>query len=225
MPSWNEILGPELEKPYFQNIISTVKTLRTSGKEIYPPKHDIFRAFELTPFDDIKVVILGQDPYHGQGQANGLAFSVNRGISIPPSLANIYKELKKEFPEMEIPDHGDLTSWTQQGVLLLNTSLTVEKSNPGCHLDLWKPFTGLVIKEITTRLPKTIFLLWGKNARKTFEEYAHPDHYKTVYSLVAAHPSPYSANAGFFGCNHFFIVNDILKKDLNKTPIDWTISK
>ncbi|WP_367679665.1 uracil-DNA glycosylase [Buchnera aphidicola] len=187
---------------------------------IYPTRKDIFRSFSLTPFHMIKVVILGQDPYHQFNQANGLAFSVRKGIKIPPSLNNIYKELKYDIPNINITTHGCLDNWAKQGVFLLNTILTVEHGKPKSHVNIgWKNFTSRVISYINYHHIGIIFLLWGKesiNFRNIIDSKKH-------HILTASHPSPFSAHRGFFGCRHFSKSNKILIQS-NKDPIDWSIN-
>lgn len=203
---------------------------------VLPYWDEMLKAFELTPFDKVKVVILGQDPYHGfysvnndppidrsrrtLPQANGLAFSVDRGCKLPPSLKNIFKELKNDLG-LPVPSHGDLTKWAEQGVLLLNSVLTVEHGKPGSHAGLgWEEITGRVIKALTRRKDPVIFLLWGKKAHETFA--SNVDEEVPLYFMRAAHPSPYSAMSGFFGCSHFSKVNEWLSK-MGKEPIDWRL--
>lgn len=189
-----------------------------SSEQIFPPKEEIFRAFSLTPINTVKVVILGQDPYHGQGEANGLAFSVNKDISIPPSLKNIYKELNSDLG-LDIPKHGDLTAWAKQGVLLLNSILTVEKDKPGSHRKIgWEEYTDSLIKGISDRRENVVFILWGKYAESKkilIDESKH-------LILVSPHPSPFSARKGFFGSKPFSKTNAYLIKN-NIEPIDWSI--
>lgn len=187
-------------------------------KQIYPPKDLIFRAFQMVPFNEYKVVILGQDPYHSPGQANGLAFSVNKGHKIPPSLLNIYKELHTDVG-MEIPTHGDLSSWAKQGVLLLNSVLTVEESTPGAHQNKgWEKFTDQVIISLNKELSGLVFLLWG-NYAKTKKRFIDPQKHLV---LEANHPSPLSAYRGFFNCKHFSKTNQYLLSKNNKA-INWPI--
>jgi len=188
------------------------------GKIIYPPGPLIFNAFKQTPFDKVQVVILGQDPYHNKGQAHGLSFSVPDGCPKPPSLVNIFKELKNDLG-IEIPENGNLTKWAQQGVLLLNAALTVRQNEPGSHGQIgWLQFTDNVIKKISEEKEGIIFLLWGKFAQEKQSLIDETKH----YVLKAAHPSPFSANNGFLGCKHFSKVNDLLMKQ-HKTPIDWKL--
>ena len=216
--SWKTALQPEFDKPYFKEIIRFLKTEKEVGKIIYPPGAQIFNAFNLTPFNEVKVVILGQDPYHGPAQAHGLSFSVLPGIKPPPSLANIYKELKNDIG-MEIPQSGDLTNWAKQGVLLLNASLTVRDGEPMSHAKVgWAKFTNAVIELLSNERENIVFILWGKFAQEKkalINANAH-------FILQAAHPSPLSAHNGFWECKHFSKTNAILVK-LKETPIDWTI--
>lgn len=216
--SWKEVLKDEFDETYFQHIISFLKAEKALGKIIYPPGSLIFNAFQQTPFSKVKVVILGQDPYHGRGQAHGLSFSVPQGIVPPPSLINIFKELKNDLG-IEIPESGNLEKWAHQGVLLLNASLTVRQNEPGSHSKIgWLQFTDQVIRKISEEKKGIIFLLWGKFAQ---EKQALIDETKH-YVLKAAHPSPFSAANGFFGCKHFSRTNELLMTQ-QKTPIDWKI--
>jgi uracil-DNA glycosylase len=216
--SWKNVLQSEFDKPYFQEIIHFLKTEKAAGKTIYPPGSLIFNAFNQTTFEDVRVVILGQDPYHGPHQAHGLSFSVQKGIKLPPSLVNIFKELKNDIG-MEIPTNGDLTSWAQQGVLLLNAALTVRDGEPFSHAKIgWSKFTDAVIEKISDEKENIIFILWGKFAQEKkslINQNAH-------FILQAAHPSPLSAHNGFWDCKHFSKTNEILVK-LKQTPINWTI--
>ncbi len=215
--NWFSILNEEIKKEYFQKIKKTLEN-EYKNYQVFPPKREIFRAFEMTDFDNIKVVILGQDPYHGKMQANGLAFSVNNGIKIPPSLLNIYKELKNEL-NLYIPNNGNLSKWAEQGVFLLNTTLTVRESQPNSHSEIgWSIFTDNIIKKISDEKENVVFLLWGNNAKSKEKLIDTSKH--IIFSSV--HPSPLSANRGFFGCNHFIETNKILKK-LGKSEIDWQI--
>ncbi|MDE3235857.1 MAG: uracil-DNA glycosylase [Bacteroidota bacterium] len=217
-PSWKEILKNEFSKPYFLQIATHLKTERATGATIYPPGQLIFNAFEKTPFDKVKVVILGQDPYHGPKQAMGLSFSVPDGISAPPSLINIFKELNKDIG-MPIPATGNLTKWADQGVLLLNAVLTVRANEPASHSKIgWMDFTDAVIKKISEEKRGVVFLLWGRFAQDKqvlIDETKH-------FVLKAAHPSPFSADKGFFGCKHFSRTNELLIKQ-GLDPIDWSL--
>ena len=216
--SWKEILKDEFDKTYFQHVVAFLKAEKASGKIIYPPGSLIFNSFKQTPFSDVKVVVIGQDPYHNPGQAHGLSFSVPDGIAKPPSLLNIFKELKNDLG-ISIPENGNLTKWASQGVLLLNASLTVRQNEPGSHAQIgWLQFTDQVIKKISDKKEGIVFLLWGKFAQ---EKQALIDETKH-FVLKAAHPSPLSANNGFFGCQHFSKANELLIKQ-HKIPVDWKI--
>jgi uracil-DNA glycosylase len=218
-PSWKEILKSEFNKPYFQQIVHHIKTERSQKKIIYPAGNNIFNAFNTTPFDKVKVVILGQDPYHGIGQAHGLCFSVQNGVAPPPSLVNIFKELQEDIG-INIPNHGNLTHWAEQGVFLLNASLTVRAGEPMSHSKIgWAEFTDMVIKKISDAKEHVVFILWGKFAQ---EKRGLIDESKHLV-LRSAHPSPLSANSGFFGCRHFSKANAFLMKH-GLDPIDWNIS-
>ena len=216
--SWKEALKPEFGKSYFEQITRHIKTEKTQGKIIYPPGSVIFNAFNTTPLKDVKVVILGQDPYHGPGQAHGLCFSVQKGVPPPPSLVNIFKELKEDIG-IATPGSGDLTHWAQQGVFLLNASLTVRAGEPMSHAKIgWAVFTDTVIKTISDQKQHVVFMLWGKFAqekRNLIDESKH-------LVLRAAHPSPLSASAGFFGCKHFSKANDWLRSK-GIDPVDWSL--
>jgi uracil-DNA glycosylase len=216
--SWKEVLEDEFRKPYFKQITEHLKTEKAQGKTIYPPGPLIFNAFHHTPIKEVKVVILGQDPYHGPGQAMGLSFSVPKGVAPPPSLINIFKELHEDTGA-PIPNHGDLTSWAKQGVLLLNASLTVRAGEPMSHSKIgWHLFTDSVITKVSELRRNVVFLLWGKFAQ---EKKALIDTDKHEI-LKAAHPSPLSANAGFFGCRHFSKTNTFLVRK-GSDPIDWAL--
>ncbi len=215
--SWQEILKEELDKKYMINLHSFLQIRRKEGHTIFPPNNLIFNAFNHTPFDQVKVVIIGQDPYHGQKQAHGLAFSVQKGMQIPPSLQNIFKELQSEYNDFQIPHHGDLSSWADQGVLLMNVTLTVEASKAGSHQNQgWEIFTDRIIQIISEKRNRIVFLLWGKYAQAKAGLIDHNKH----LILTAAHPSPFSAYHGFFGCNHFILTNEYLEKNGQK-GIDW----
>jgi uracil-DNA glycosylase len=217
-PGWKEVLKQEFGKPYFLQAVTFLRTEKMAGKIIYPPGPFIFNAFDTTPFDKVKVVLLGQDPYHGKGQAHGLSFSVQDGIKPPPSLVNIFKELNNDIG-VPIPSHGNLTHWAQQGVMLLNASLTVRANEPMSHSKIgWAEFTDAVIKKISDEKEHVVFLLWGKFAQ---EKQTLIDETKHLV-LKAAHPSPYSATAGFFGCRHFSKTNEYLAKN-GVDPIDWKL--
>jgi len=216
--SWKEVLKDEFDKIYFQHIISFLKAEKATGKIIYPPGSLIFNAFQQTPFSKVKVVILGQDPYHNKGQAHGLSFSVPMGIPPPPSLVNIFKELKSDLG-IELSENGNLEKWAQQGVLLLNASLTVRQNEPGSHSKIgWLQFTDQVIRKISEEKEGIIFLLWGKLAQEKQSLIDETKH----YVLKAAHPSPFSAANGFFGCKDFSKTNQLLMKQ-QKSPIDWKL--
>ncbi|RZL40664.1 MAG: uracil-DNA glycosylase [Pedobacter sp.] len=218
-PGWLKILGEELEKPYMKNLKSFLLEEKQKGFIIYPKNTDIFNAFNHTPFEKVKVVILGQDPYHGQGQAHGLSFSVQPGIAIPPSLRNIYKELADDFEGFKIPIHGDLTSWADQGVLLLNTTLTVRANEAASHQKKgWETFTNYVISELSKQRSGIIFLLWGRFAQQKEVLIDSTKH----HVLKTAHPSPLSAYNGFFGSKQFSTTNQILQKE-GLTPINWQV--
>lgn len=214
--SWKNVLKSEFSHPYFTQAALHVKTEKSQGKTIYPPGSLIFNAFNTTPFDKVKVVILGQDPYHGAGQAHGLCFSVQYGIAPPPSLLNIFKELQEDSG-ISMPRHGNLTHWAEQGVFLLNASLTVRAGEPMSHAKIgWAPFTDAVIKTISDKKEHVVFLLWGKFAQ---EKRVLIDESKHLV-LKAAHPSPLSAHAGFLGCKHFSKTNAYLVSH-GIDPIDW----
>jgi uracil-DNA glycosylase len=213
--TWKERLSSEFEKPYFSTLIEFVKTEYQSAT-VYPPGKDIFRAFDCCDFDNVKVVIIGQDPYHGPGQANGLCFSVRDGVRMPPSLVNIFKEIKKDLGK-EIPTSGDLGRWADQGVLLLNATLTVKAGTPGSHQNKgWETFTDAVIKKISDEKENVVFLLWGAYAQKKGEIIDRSKH----YVLMSAHPSPFSADRGFFGGKHFSKANQYLKSK-GLAEINW----
>ena len=218
-PSWKEQLKDEFGKTYFMQIVTHVKTEQASGKIIYPPGNKIFNAFQATPFDKVKVVILGQDPYHGAGQAMGLSFSVpDEVLSLPPSLLNIYKELRNDIG-MQIPTTWNLTHWAEQGVLLLNVVLTVRANEAASHSRIgWMDFTDAVIKKISDEKTGVIFLLWVKFAQEKQVLIDQTKH----HVFKAAHPSPFSADKGFFGCRHFSTTNEYLRKQ-GKDPIDWSV--
>lgn len=215
--TWHDVLAEEKQKPYFQQTLQTVAAERDAGTTIYPPQKDVFNAFRFTELGDVKVVILGQDPYHGPGQAHGLAFSVRPGIAPPPSLVNMYKELQNSVEGFERPSHGYLESWARQGVLLLNTVLTVRAGQAHSHASLgWETFTDKVIALINEHRAGVVFLLWGSHAQK---KGAIIDTNKHCV-LRAPHPSPLSAHRGFFGCDHFVKANAWLTEHGEK-PIDW----
>lgn len=214
--TWSQILGIEKQKPYFKGILEQVAREQRDGKIIFPPKTHIFRAFELTAYADIKVVILGQDPYHGENQAHGLSFSVQKPVPKPPSLQNIFKEIEQDLG-LPAPDHGDLTGWAQQGVLLLNASLTVQAGTPQSHAKLgWQTFTDHVIACVNDHPEPVVFLLWGASAQRKADLLDAKRH----LILTAPHPSPLSCHRGFLGCRHFSQANAFLKKN-HRSPIEW----
>lgn len=216
--SWKEQLQKEFTKPYFLQIVTHLKTEKATGATIYPPGSLIFNAFNTTPFNEVKVVILGQDPYHGPGQAMGLCFSVPDGIAPPPSLQNIFKELHTDIG-MPIPLTGNLTPWAKQGVLLLNAILTVRANEAASHSKIgWMNFTDAAIKKISEEKSGIVFLLWGRFAQEKQQFIDATKH----FILKAAHPSPLSAHNGFLGCKHFSKTNELLIKQ-GKTPIDWKL--
>lgn len=216
--SWKRELKEEFDKPYFEHIVNFLKQEKMAGKTIYPSGKHIFNAFNFTPFDNVTVVIIGQDPYHNPGQAHGLCFSVADKIAPPPSLVNIFKEQQTDL-EIPIPVTGNLEKWAKQGVLLLNASLTVEENKPMSHSNIgWHTFTDEVIRHISDHKKNVIFLLWGKfaqNKAALIDESRHK-------ILKAAHPSPLSAYNGFFGCGHFSKTNHWLREQ-GKKPIDWQL--
>ena len=214
-PSWKEALKEEFSKPYFLELAEFVRKEYQSTK-IYPPPKFVFHAFELCPFDKVRVVILGQDPYHGEGQAHGLSFSVPAGIRMPPSLQNIYKEIESDLG-LKAPASGNLEHWAKQGVFLMNATLTVRANHPGSHQHKgWEEFTDAVIKALSDKKEHLVFLLWGKYAQ---EKGAVIDRTKHLV-LTAPHPSPYSVASGFFGCRHFSKTNEYLKQH-GQEPIRW----
>jgi uracil-DNA glycosylase len=218
--SWKSALMDEFNQPYFSDLKKFLETEKNHGQIIYPPGPSIFSAFDKTPIDKVKVVILGQDPYHGIGQAHGLSFSVPQDQAIPRSLGNIFKELKNDL-NINIPGTGNLEKWAQQGVLLLNATLTVRANQPGSHQNKgWENFTDSVIREISVRLNGIVFLLWGKFAQAKEVLIDTSKH----FVLKAPHPSPFSADRGFFGCKHFSRTNEILIRE-GKTPIDWNLDE
>jgi uracil-DNA glycosylase len=217
--AWQRLLAAEKQQEYFVQILNTVKQARLSGQVIYPPEADMFAAFKLTPLEQLKVVILGQDPYHGPNQAHGLAFSVRPGVRVPPSLKNIYKELALEYADFQIPEHGCLQHWAEQGVLLLNTVLTVVATKANSHKNLgWQRFTDHVIAQISQHCQGVIFLLWGTNAEKKAKLIDPARH----VILTAPHPSPLSAYRGFLGCDHFKLTNQHLQQQ-GKVGINWQL--
>ena len=217
--SWKKYLNNEFDKPYFHQIATFIKSEMAVGKTIYPKGSLIFNAFNITPFEKVSVVIIGQDPYHGKNQAHGLSFSVPKGMKAPPSLVNIFKELKNDVGLTVDNNNGDLTSWAKQGVLLLNAALTVRAGEPFSHAKYgWADYTDSVIQKISDNKKGVVFLLWGKFAQDKqvlIDETKH-------HVLKAAHPSPFSADKGFFGCKHFSKTNEFLVKKGHQ-PIDWKL--
>lgn len=215
--SWKKVLADEFVKPYFKQIKQAILKDKKAGQIIYPPGSMIFNAFDSTPFDQVKVVIIGQDPYHGPGQAHGLCFSVQDGIPKPPSLENIFKELKADI-NREIPDTGNLQHWADQGVFLLNAALTVRKHQANAHKSIgWHTFTDAVIKKLSDEREGLVFLLWGGFAKKKASLINELKH----HVLTSGHPSPLSANKGYwFGNKHFSKTNEILMRQ-DQVPIDW----
>lgn len=217
-PSWLAVLGAEFEKPYMQHLRQFLVQRKDAGNIIYPPPSQWFAAFNHTAFEQVRVVILGQDPYHGAGQAHGLCFSVLPEVKLPPSLANIYKELESDLGIVQ-PDHGCLVSWARQGVLLLNATLTVEQANAGAHQGKgWEQFTDQAIRALNDQRDAVVFLLWGSHAQK---KGAFIDQSRHLV-LKSVHPSPLSAYRGFFGCKHFSAANHYLEQH-GYAPIDWQL--
>lgn len=216
--NWSDFLLLEKQKPYFKKIMHTLKSERADGKIIYPKQNDLFNALTYTPYEQVKVVILGQDPYHGPGQAHGLSFSVPKGVKTPPSLVNIFKELQRDLG-LSIPKHGCLEAWARQGVLLLNASLSVEAGLAQSHAKLgWEAFTDQIIISLNQHERPIIYLLWGASAQK---KAALIDQKRHII-LTAPHPSPLSAHRGFIGCGHFSLTNKILVQN-GQEPIDWRL--
>ena len=217
--TWQSALGNEKQKEYFVELLERVKQAREAGSVISPPQPDVFNALKYTPLDKVNVVILGQDPYHGPNQAHGLCFSVQAGVKTPPSLKNMYKELLTDIDGFVEPNHGTLTSWAEQGVLLLNTVLTVEQGKAHSHAKWgWETFTDKVIDVVNANCENVVFLLWGSHAQKKGK---HIDREKHKV-LHAPHPSPLSAHRGFLGCKHFSQTNEYLVEK-GKTPINWQV--
>ena len=217
--SWKTRLAEEFEADYMQSLSQFLREQKLQKKTIYPPGNKIFNAFQLTKFEEVKVVILGQDPYHGIGQAHGLSFSVEQGIKPPPSLKNIFKELEYDLG-LKQPEHGNLEKWAHQGVLLLNSILTVERGNPGSHAKKgWEIFTDQVLKTITLHRKSIVFILWGQKA----QDKCHFIDANENLVIKSSHPSPYSAHAGFLGSKPFSRANNYLK-DRGIDPIDWDLS-
>lgn len=215
--SWDEILKGEYQKDYFKNIAMFVNK-EYREKTIFPPKSNILRAFKLTDYDNVKVVILGQDPYHGINEANGLAFSVSKGVRLPPSLQNIYKELYNDLG-ITVSTNGDLEKWAREGVLLLNSVFTVEKDKPASHKNIgWEQFSDEVIKKVNEKNTPVVFILWGNFAKSKAKYITNPIH----LVITSPHPSPFSAYSGFFGSKPFSRTNEFLRKN-NIKEIDWKI--
>ncbi|QIM62570.1 uracil-DNA glycosylase [Pasteurellaceae bacterium Orientalotternb1] len=218
MKTWKDAIGEEKSQEYFQHILQTVHQERLAGKTIYPPQNEVFSAFALTEFDQVKVVILGQDPYHGPNQAHGLSFSVKPGIAPPPSLLNMYKELSQDVG-FQIPQHGYLIDWAKQGILMLNTVLTVEHGKAHSHANIgWERFTDKVIAQLNQHREHLVFLLWGSHAQKKGQFIDRNRH----CVLTAPHPSPLSAHRGFLGCRHFSKANAYLRQH-HLTEINWQL--
>lgn len=219
-PSWNLIIKDELAKPYMRELSDFLRAEELAGRVVYPPKDLFFNAFRQTPLDGVKVVIMGQDPYHGEGQAHGLSFSVPEGVKVPPSLLNIFKEIKSDLG-ISIPKSGCLLSWAKQGVLLLNATLSVRSGEPKSHFGHgWEIFTDRIVQALCERREPIVFLLWGKSALDKFQHIGASSAGHLV--LTAAHPSPLSAYAGFLGCRHFSQANAFLERH-RKQPIDWAV--
>lgn len=216
---WDDILTDEFRKDYFINLAKHLKN-EYRAHTIYPKKEDIFNALKYTSYNNVKAVIIGQDPYHGEGQAHGLCFSVKKGVTPPPSLVNIFKEIKDDVGIDNTKSHGELTKWAEDGVLLLNTVLTVREGQANSHKGIgWETFTDSIISHLNTRGKPIVFLLWGNNAKAKANLITNPNH----KILTAAHPSPLSAFNGFFGCRHFSKTNEFLRKN-GIEEIDWSIS-
>lgn len=217
-PSWQTVLEDELKKPYVSDLAAFIKGERCKSTPIYPPEELVFNALAQTPFDKVRVVLVGQDPYHGPGQAHGLCFSVPVGVPLPPSLKNIYKELASDLGITK-PHHGCLLKWAKQGVLLLNATLTVQEGSPlSHHKKGWETFTDAIIQKVAEKKEPIIFVLWGKNAIAKCSRIAELTQNTQHTVITAAHPSPLSAYNGFFGCRHFSKINALLKE-----PIDWQL--
>ncbi|MCL1124512.1 uracil-DNA glycosylase [Shewanella surugensis] len=216
---WQHFLVEQQSQAYYQSITDFVTVERVTGKEIYPPESDVLKAFTLTPLNQVRVVLIGQDPYHGPDQAHGLCFSVKEGIKVPPSLVNMYKELATDIKGFTIPSHGCLTPWAQQGVLMLNTVLTVERGSAHSHAKIgWETFTNNVLNLLSEQTEPIIFVLWGGHAIKKGKLINTSQH----VILSGPHPSPLSAYRGFFGCGHFSDINKRLM-ERGQTPIDWQV--
>jgi len=220
MKTWSEFLLHEQQQPYYLELQNFITAERATGKVIFPEEADVFQAFSLTQLNDVKVVILGQDPYHGPEQAHGLCFSVLPGVKIPPSLRNMYKELTTDIDGFNTPDHGYLVEWAQQGILMLNTVLTVEQAKAHSHAKSgWEIFTDHVVEFLNQQDDEIIFVLWGNHAKKKGRHIDRNKH----YVLEGVHPSPLSASRGFFGCQHFSAINTRLQTR-KQTPINWQVS-
>lgn len=217
--TWKEVLDSELSQPYMQDLAQFLAEEEKRGVTIFPPKDEIFNAFALVPFSQVKVVIMGQDPYHGPGQAHGLSFSVKPGVKPPPSLQNIFKEIQRDLG-LEMPCTGCLEAWAKQGVLLLNATLTVRARQAGSHQGRgWERFTDAVVKQLAEREDPVIFVLWGRYAKEKCEKILKGKSSRH-FVLTSPHPSPFSAHTGFIGCGHFSKINDFLK-EMGKDPISW----
>ncbi len=217
--SWDKLLADEFSKDYYQKLRKTLAQ-EYKTRKIYPKMDDIFNALKFTSYEEVKVLLLGQDPYHGQGQAHGLCFSVQKGVVKPPSLKNMFKELESDLG-ITPPSHGCLTDWAKQGILLLNTVLTVREGEPNSHKKLgWTIFTDRIIELLNEREDPVIFVLWGKNAIDKLPLITNSRH----FVLTTAHPSPLSASRGFLGCKHYSKINEILKS-MGKSPVDWKITE
>jgi uracil-DNA glycosylase len=220
--SWQRILQDELSQPYLISLAAFVEQERMGKIPVYPPKELVFNAFQKTAYESVKVLIMGQDPYHGPGQAHGLSFSVPKGIPQPPSLQNIYKEIVADVG-IAIPSHGCLISWANQGVMLLNATLTVRQGEPMSHHSKgWERFTDAVIAKLCERKDPVIFVLWGKSAQEKCRQITNPKEKSPHFVLKSPHPSPLSAHQGFLGCRHFSQINTLLVKQ-GKTEINWKI--
>ncbi len=218
-PSLHPALQNEFHKPYMLSLNQFLEQENEQGAIVFPKPSDVFNAFNLTPFNEVKVVILGQDPYHGAKQAHGLSFSVQKGVAVPPSLRNIYKELQTDIPGFNMPSHGNLSSWAKLGVLLLNATLTVRENEPSSHQKMgWEQFTDQAIRALSEQREGLVFMLWGRHAQAKASLIDTKKH----LVLMAAHPSPFSAYAGFFGCKHFSKANAYLLSKSEK-PIDWQL--
>lgn len=222
-PSWQTVLQDELAKPYMLELAAFIEREYAKGNpSIYPPREHIFNAFLQTPFNKVKVLVIGQDPYHGAGQAHGLSFSVPEGIKPPPSLVNIFKELQSDL-NLSPPNHGSLLSWAKQGVMLLNATLTVSQGEPMSHHGRgWEKFTDAVVHTLANREKPIVFVLWGKSAQEKCRFLREGSTSTKHLVLTAAHPSPFSAHQGFFGCHHFSKINEFLVK-IGDNPIDWRL--